>query len=182
MGESKEVIPLVHFSHANLVDSVRLNARLDLIKIKNQPNSFLTEPNRLQSVETNVSGQQEHKTRHHRAKKLKLTVQEDEMNYEGIEEDECPFMLGLIPKDGERISLLDMSYFVLKPECYLSSNETNETDENKTSKTYSDKLNSLTAAFGSSKKRRAMQSKLKNKIDSSALEVLLSYFISSKLD
>lgn len=174
MGESKEVIPLVHFSHANLVNSGPLNARLDLIKIKNQPNSFLTEPNRLLSVETNGGGHQGHKTRHHRAKKLKLTVQDDEMNYEGTEEDECPFMLGVMPKDGERISLLDMSYFVLKPECYLSSDETKETDEN-SSKTYSDKLNSLTAAFGSSKKRRAMQSKLKNKIDSSALEVLLSY-------
>jgi len=37
--------------------------------------------------------------------------------------------------------------------------------------TFSDKLNSLTSAFGSTRKRKAMQSKLKNKLDTETLDV-----------
>lgn len=58
---------------------------------------------------------------------------------------------------------------MLKPECYLSS-ENNASLSLDQTVSYSDKLNSLTAAFGSSKKRKAMQTKLKNKLDIETLE------------
>lgn len=58
---------------------------------------------------------------------------------------------------------------MLKPECYLSSENNASLSLDKTV-SYSDKLNSLTAAFGSSKKRKAMQTKLKNKLDVETLE------------
>ena len=41
---------------------------------------------------------------------------------------------------------------------------------------YSDKLNSLTAAFGSSKKRKAMQTKLKNRLDTETLDTVIKIF------
>ena len=59
----------------------------------------------------------------------------------------------------------------MKPECYLSSKqEQNNQMPVNPNLSYSDKLNSLTAAFGSSKKRKAMQTKLKNKLDVETLE------------
>lgn len=168
MSETKSVIPLVHFSHANLIDSSVLRAHLDIVKIKKPAQS--SESSRVLTLENGHH--------HHRSKRLKLVIQDEDMTYEGLEEDESPFMLGVVPKDSsnERISILDTSFFVLKPECYVESDEPEKIeDEHNTGGTYSEKLNSLTAAFGSSKKRRAMQTKLRNKIDSDALEVFCAF-------
>jgi hypothetical protein len=103
-------------------------------------------------------------------KKLKLTIQDDNMNYEAFEEDEQPFLVGLLDKNNGKLSVCNTSYFLMKPECYLNQG-TNEKKANlEIDQSYADKLNSLTAAFGSSKKRKAMQTKLKNKLDVETLE------------
>jgi hypothetical protein len=76
-----------------------------------------------------------------------------------------------LDKKNGNISIRNTTYFVMKPECYLSSKqEQNNQMPVNPNLSYSDKLNSLTAAFGSSKKRKAMQTKLKNKLDVETLE------------
>ena len=153
MSEKNTIVPLVRFAHADLKDATNLTAHLERIKVK-KPINWVT------------GSQNGH---HHRSKRLKLTVKHEDMVYEGVEEDESQFILGLVTDEDEPIRLLDTSYFVLKPECCVTQEENGPKSSQETS--YSDKLNLLTAAFGSSKKRRAMQTKLKNKIDSSSLEV-----------
>lgn len=155
MAKSKAVIPIVHFSHANLIEADNFSARLEFKKTEQQNTSDL-------KLFTDDASSR---------KRLKLTVQDKEMTYNGLEEETCPFLLGFIPDGSESISIKDSAYFVLKPDCFYASEDT-ENHREKLTTTYSEKLNSLTAAFGSSKKRRAMQSKLKNQIDSEALEVI----------
>jgi hypothetical protein len=168
MGDQRVIVPLVHFTHAELKNSSKLKARLESVKVAN--------PAVKKSPFKSSSELNDNHDQHHNAKRLKLVIHDEDMDYEGIEEDECPFMVGIAPKDGsnDRITLFDTAYFVMKPECYLSGDKKDE-EEEKSSATagtsYSDKLNLLTAAFGSSRKRKAMQTKLKNKIDTETLEV-----------
>lgn len=149
-----KVLPLVYFTHAELKSSENLNASIDYIENTNATKT----PSFGKSV---LKGK----------KRLKLSLKDDNMCYEALEEDEQPFMVGLFDKASGNISLCQTPYFLLKPQCCISStqenNENLSVDQNAT---YSEKLNSLTAAFGSSKKRKAMQTKLKNKIDTETLE------------
>ena len=94
------------------------------------------------------------------------------MSYEAFEEDEQPFLVGILDKNNGKLSICNTSYFLMKPECYLNqaSDDKKENLAVDQSISYADKLNSLTAAFGSSKKRKAMQTKLKNKLDVETLE------------
>lgn len=154
-----EVLPLIYFTHAELKSKENLNASIEYIDTQNSglKNKF----------GTGISKSK---------KRLKLTIKDENMNYEAVEEDEQPFMIGILNKESGNITVCDSPYFLLKPECYLSSkgvaNHANLSIDQSAS--YSEKLNSLTAAFGSSKKRKAMQTKLKNKIDIETLEAAVS--------
>lgn len=153
-----DIIPLVYFSHAELKRKDALVTRLELIKSSSKRAS-----KRGHLTQTSTSSP---------SKRLKLNIEDDDMNYEAFEEDECPFMVGIVPKrGGDEITVLNTAYFVMRPECYSSSDVVNQELGVEVDASYSDKLNSLTAAFGSSRKRKAMQTKLKNKIDAETLEV-----------
>ncbi len=146
-----EVLPLIYFTHAELKQKENLNASLD----------YTTEyPNAPNNISSNFKKPK---------KRLKLTISDENMNYEAFEEDEQPYMIGLLEKKTGNISVKNTPYFLLKPQCYISSEEKTSLSVDP-SASYSDKLNSLTAAFGSSKKRKAMVTKLKNKLDVETLE------------
>lgn len=150
-----EVLPLVYFTHADLKSKENLDANLEYIETASSgpKNGF----------GTGISKRAR--------KRMKLTIRDENMSYEAVEEDDQPFMVGVLDKESGNISVRNTAYFLLKPECYISSKLDSNTklsvDQNVS---YSEKLNSLTAAFGSSKKRKAMQTKLKNKIDIDTLE------------
>ena len=100
-----EVLPLVYFTHAELKQKDNLNASIDYIT--ESPDT----PNR--------TG---YKSSFKKAKKrLRLTIQDENMNYEALEEDDQPYMIGLLDKETGKISVKNTSYFLLKPECYISS-------------------------------------------------------------
>ena len=144
-----EIVPLIYFSHAELKHPEDIQARLELITTENKTSSL---------TKSKVS------------KKFKLNIEDADMNYEAIEEDESPFLVGILDKNTQDITMSSTPYFILKPECYLGTRTKSESLSVNPESTYSEKLNALTAAFGSSKKRKAMQTKLKNKIDTETLE------------
>ena len=97
------------------------------------------------------------------------------MSYESLEEDDQPFLIGVLDKKTDKMSVYNTPYFIIKPECYLgSTDKINENLPSCSTTTYSQKLDDLTQAFGSSKKRKAMQTKLKNRIDTETLESAVS--------
>lgn len=150
-----EILPLIYFSHAELKVKENLSAKVEFVN-----------SDRVKATKFDSSSSK---------RKLKLSIQDDEMNYEGFEEEEQPFLIGVLDKNTREISVCNTPYFVMKPECYLGSrSETNQASDADQTKSYSEKLNLLTAAFGSSKKRKAMQTKLKNKIDTETLETAVS--------
>ena len=149
-----ELYPLVYFTHAELKDKENLKAELESVNIAN--GKILSKYDTAKAK-----------------KRLRLSIRDDEMSYEAVEEEEQPFMIGVLDKSRGKISVMNTPYFIMKPECYLSVNdEIKDAASAITSKTFSEKLNSLTEAFGSSKKRKAMQTKLKNKIDTETLETV----------
>lgn len=157
------VLPLVYFTHAELKSKDNLNANFEYIEEQNTGLKNGFNPNKTSKTK----------------KRIKLTIQDENMNYEAIEEDDQPFMIGVLDTSSGNISLHNSPYFLLKPECYISSKLEKNNDDSKLSQidqngTYSEKLNSLTAAFGSSKKRKAMQTKLKNKLDIETLATAVS--------
>lgn len=157
-----EVIPLVYFSHADLKKNESLTGKIEYTSGKTDDGGGGG------SLGKNLFCEPSHHSKTH--KKLKLSLSDEFMNYEAIEENESPFLVGLLDKQSSKIQLCTTPYFVVKPECYLSGNADKENEQIQMGKTYIEKLNSLTAAFGSSKKRKAMHTNLKNKIDSDTLE------------
>jgi hypothetical protein len=162
-----EIFPLVYFTHAELKEKENLKVNLEEI--------VGSSGNDLKKFKLNNSSSLLHNGRNN--KRLKLTIQDENMSYEALEEEEQPFLVGVLNKSDGQLSVCNTSYFLMKPECYLNNNGDNNEenltiDQEKTS--YSDKLNSLTAAFGSSKKRKAMQTKLKNKLDTQTLDTAIS--------
>lgn len=152
-----EILPLIYFSHAELKNKENLNAKIELIK----PNNLTNGKSTFESSKV--------------SKKFKLSIQDDEMNYEALEEDDQPFLIGVLDKDTKEVSVQNTPYFIMKPECYLGTrSDTDQALGVNQGTSYSEKLNLLTAAFGSSKKRKAMQTKLKNKIDTETLETAVS--------
>jgi DNA-directed RNA polymerase I subunit RPA49 len=158
-----EVLPLVYFTHAELKSNENLNAEIQLVETETENSN-----NKIKTKSTFDSATNK--------KKLKLNIKDDNMSYEAIEEDDQPFMIGILDKSSNHISIYKAPYFIVKPECYLSNQDENciNLASINHSGTYSEKLNFLTAAFGSSKKRKAMQTKLKNKIDKETLELAVS--------
>lgn len=154
-----EVFPLVYFTHAELKEKENLNANLETIQPTNDSNRFKS------TFESNRP-----------KKKLKLTIQDANMSYEAAEEDEQPFLVGVLDKKSGKISVCNTSYFLMKPECFLSSNDNEKNADLTISQqgSYADKLNHLTAAFGSSKKQKAMHTKQKNKLDNETLDTAIS--------
>jgi DNA-directed RNA polymerase I subunit RPA49 len=150
------LVPLVYFTHADLkrMDDVKVN--MELVSAKDSHANDLG---------ANLSAK---KSNRH----LKLKLYDENMNYEGLEEEERSFAVGVIDKANNKITVCNTAFFILKPECYLTSKETEttETSQNESMSSYAEKLDSLTAAFGSAKKRKAMQTKLKNKLDEETLE------------
>ena len=145
------MLPLVYFSHADIKNAESLNGKLSFTE--NQAGKTSLGKTRL-------------------SKKLKLTIENESMNYEATQEDESPFMIGILDQDKDELSIVETPFFVLKPECYINKPNDESIDENKDKDmTFSDKLNSLTSAFGSTRKRKAMQSKLKNNLDTETLDV-----------
>lgn len=144
-----EIVPLIYFSHAELKHAEDIRAKFEIITTKNKKSSL---------------------TKSSVCKKLKLNIEDTDMNYEAVEEDNSPFLVGIMDKETCDITVSSTSYFIMKPECYLGSRTKSESLAVNPESTYSEKLNALTAAFGSSKKRKAMQTKLKNKIDTETLE------------
>lgn len=162
-----EIFPLIYFTHAKLKPNQNLTASIELADSEDQ-DEFGGNSNGVKRTSFDSESKK---------KKLKLNIKDVNMNYEAFEDDEQPFLIGLLDKNTNEISDICKSpYFIVKPECYVSKSNESSTFSNVASQasTYSEKLNSLTAAFGSSKKRKAMQTKLKNKIDSETLESALS--------
>jgi hypothetical protein len=163
-----QVLPLVYFSHAELKSRDNLNARLELVT--NASSNFILTSSSLNGVKSS------------KRKQLKLKIEDENMNYEAFEEDDQPFLVADLNRETNELSVYNTPCFIMKPACYLSSNNSvqktsNDSNPNLTvnaNATYSEKLDYLTAAFGSSKKRKAMQTKLKNKLDSETLESAVS--------
>ena len=159
------MLPLVYFTHANINNAESVIAKLSLIDNSSAKATSLS------------------KTRI--AKKLKLTIENESMNYEATQEDESPYMIGILDQETDELSVVETPFFVLKPECYVNKpNDEDREDEKEKSKqtTFSEKLNSLTAAFGSSRKRKAMQTKLKNKLDTETLDVAVNAAVKETME
>lgn len=155
-----EILPLIYFSHADLKTKENLNVSLEIIKPDLDISKFKS------AFDANKNAR----------KKIKLNITDTDMNYEAVEEDDQPYVVGILDKSDNSISVCQTPYFIMKPECYLGTNQSESTSNlsiNQNS-TYSEKLDSLTAAFGSSKKRKAMQTKLKNRIDTETLETAVN--------
>ena len=148
-----EVLPLVYFTHADLKSKENLKVNFEIVKTEKSSVKSAFDSKKLR-------------------KKIKLNIQDDNMNYEALEEDEQPFLVGILDKKSDTVSVYNTPYFIMKPECYFNSNNLGENAASNA--TYSEKLDSLTAAFGSSKKRKAMQTKLKNRIDTATLDVAVN--------
>lgn len=144
------MLPLVYFTHADVKNTENFNANFEYI----ENNKF--EENSILKSSSSIK------------KRLKLTVNNETMNYEATEEDESPYTIGILNKTTNKLSMVKTPFFVLKPECYTNKRD-NEILSDKLG-TFSDKLNSLTAAFGSSRKRKAMQTKIRNKLDTETLD------------
>lgn len=158
---STKLLPLVYFSHAELKSKDNLDIQLAY-----------------ENGSGDIGRRFEAMNGRKAAKKLKLSLRDDDMNYEGVEEDDQPYLVASLNKKTNDLVVFDSTVcFNLKPKCYLSDPlalNTPESPSNKETISYSEKLDSLTAAFGSSKKRKAMQVKLKNKLDSETLENAVS--------
>jgi hypothetical protein len=148
-----EVYPLVYFTHAELNKIDELKGSLEM-------------------TESNAKGAKS-ALESRKRQKMKFLLYDENMSYEGVEADETPFCIGVMDKSDGMVRVLNTSYFIMKPKCLMTEQVNEELGINKQA-TYSEKLDSLTAAFGSSKKRKAMQTKLKNKIDSETLESAVS--------
>jgi hypothetical protein len=157
-----KVLPLIYFSHAELKAKENLNINLEVINSDHI--------NRL--IQTNKSTFDANNTRSKR--KLKLSLSDLDMNYEAVEDEEQPFLIGSFDKTTSSISVFNTPCFNLKPECYLNANSTEPGLTVDNAATYSEKLDSLTAAFGSTKKRKAMRTKQNNRLDSKTLESAVS--------
>jgi DNA-directed RNA polymerase I subunit RPA49 len=157
------MLPLVYFTHADIKNAESINGKLSLSDY--------------QGGKTSLS-----KTK--LLKKLKLTIENESMNYEATQEDDSPFMIGILDQDTDKLSIVETPFFVLKPECYMNrANDDESNDENKDKNmSYSDKLNSLTSAFGSSRKRKAMQTKLKNKLDTETLDTAVNAAVKETIE
>ena len=157
-----EILPLVYFSHAELKSSENLTASFELVTSptsKQHSGSFTS--NKISSGN----------------KKLKLLISDMHMNYEALEDDDQPFLVASLDRASNSLSIFKTACFTVKPECYLHGSSS--FTENAASKSsFSEKLDSLTAAFGSSKKRKAMQTKIKNRLDSRTLETAVSAAVS----
>lgn len=155
------MLPLVYFTHADLKDQENLNAKFDQVETSSPSKPFSKEK-----------------------KRMKLSIADEAMNYEAYEEDQSPYVVGIFDKSTGDISVVDTSFFILKPECYISpSKERNgENGEKKEIRSFSDRLNSLTEAFGSSKKRKAMHTKIKNKLDSNTLEEAIGAAVKESIE
>lgn len=136
------MLPLVYFSHAELKNPDDLSVKLDNEEIQTKNNQKL--------------------------QKNKLILSDDSMNYIGIEDNESPYALGVLDKETGKVRIINTKFFIMKPECYLNATKQQTEEDYKIS--YSDRLNNLTEAFGSSRKRKAMHTKLKNKLDSDTLD------------
>ena len=156
-----ETLPLVYFTHADLKSKENLKISMEIVKSEKS---------------STKSSFDEKKSR----KKIKLNIQDDNMNYEALEEDEQPFLIGILDKTSDVISVCNTPYFIMKPGCYLNTSNQNESTDSSIT-TYSQKLDNLTAAFGSSKKRKAMQTKIKNRIDTATLDVAVSAAVEETL-
>ena len=151
-----EILPLIYFTHADLKTKENLNVDLELVKTDNDLKKSSFDSKRL-------------------SKKIKLHLKDENMSYEALEEDDQPFLIGVLDKKTDKMSVYNTPYFIIKPECYLgSTDKINENPTTCSTTTYSQKLDDLTQAFGSSKKRKAMQTKLKNRIDTETLESAVS--------
>jgi DNA-directed RNA polymerase I subunit RPA49 len=136
------MLPLVYFTHGDLKAGECIDANIDEIEC------------------TENSSRPK--------KKLKLSINDESMNYEAFEEDDLPYCVGVLDKNNGEISILETKFFVMKPGCYSKQN--GDADADKDKPTFTDRLNSLTEAFGSSRKRKALHTKLKNKLDSETLD------------
>ena len=160
------IVPLIYFTHAELKSSDQLSASFDIVNNKAATQSSTTVAP-LTIFDSGASSS--------RAKRIKLSIHDENMSYEGVEEDEQPFHIAIVDKSKTITSVCRTPYFIVRPECYLRTESTLAINAQASAQaTYSEKLNSLTAAFGSSKRRKAMQTKIKNKIDSDTLEVAVS--------
>jgi DNA-directed RNA polymerase I subunit RPA49 len=154
-----EFIPLVYFSHADLKSKDNLNVKLEQLapEIKSASNTTKFDPKKLAKK---------------RSKQLKLSVSDIDMSYEAVEDDEQPFLVATLNKATNSLAIFNTRSFNLKPECYLNSHQS--VVATTTTTTFSEKLDSLTAAFGSTKKRKVMRVKQNNRLDAKTLESAVS--------
>jgi DNA-directed RNA polymerase I subunit RPA49 len=148
------MLPLVYFTHADLKSGEQIDASIAEVECTENSNKP--------------------------KKKLKLSVCDESMNYEAQEEDESPYCIGICNRENGEISIIQTKFFVMKPSCFLKQNGDNDLDKDKPS--FTDRLNSLTEAFGSSRKRKALHTKLKNKLDSQTLDQAADTAIQASVD
>jgi len=77
------------------------------------------------------------------------------------------YMIAIVDKETRTAKLVDASMFSLEPHW---PEKEGQNEEEQATLTRSEKVDMLTNAFGSHKRKRAMESRKKNKIESSALE------------
>ena len=165
------MLPLVYFAHAELNEKENLNVNIEIISkqhlLENGTNSAGFSPNKKLKGDDGAAKSSGKKAK----KKLRIIVKEPKMNYVAVEEDEQPFVVGLVSKSDGQIKICESPYFILKPECYIDRNQSGEQQQqSEPTDSYAQKLDTLTAAFGSSRKRKAMQTKIKNRMDTDTLE------------
>ena len=91
-----EMLPLVYFSHADIKNAESLNGKL----------SFIED----QAGKTSLGKMK-------LSKKLKLTIENESMNYEATQEDESSFMISILDQDKDELSTIET------PSMYLNLND-----------------------------------------------------------
>ncbi|XP_033097611.1 DNA-directed RNA polymerase I subunit RPA49-like isoform X2 [Anneissia japonica] len=115
-----------------------------------------------------------------RNKQCLVATAEGEMEYIGQNfgptasrsDSMCKYMVGVVDKTTNKIKVYDGQLFHLQPWIFLKES-LNEGDEDVTDKkdlSFAEKSDMLTEAFGSARKQRAMESRIRNKVATDALE------------
>ncbi|KAM7443963.1 DNA-directed RNA polymerase I subunit RPA49 [Porites harrisoni] len=112
-------------------------------------------------------------------KRRTLIAETDKMEYVGQNFGEsarsntlCRYVLGVYNSRTEVMKMYDTEMITLQPKVLVDTelNHTEGEQDNKMELSYIEKNDLLTEAFGSSKKKRAMASRLRNKIDNTGLD------------
>jgi DNA-directed RNA polymerase I subunit RPA49 len=169
-----QILPLIYFTHAELKSKSDIKGNLTFLKPNNKRKD-MNDSNDTNST-NGISFDRNTSDSGLRKKMMRLCLQDKDMIYQADEEEESPFLIAAHDKQTDKLSIVQTPYFIMKPS-YLTESPKKKDDKSLAlDKTisYSEKLNSLTDAFGSSKKRKVLQTKRNNRIDKETLDVAVS--------